>query len=122
MKGLVKVMVPLLTSTSQPDLYREAKGILLRLTGTPKEKADIFEQLAIQIRERTNGAWNFARGIGTDGSHVFMGNAGPVIVIDPQGKIWRGELNQGVKILFGTTTIEVLEFEIDYNKIRDISL
>ena len=60
--------------------------------GTAKDKADVFQALSVYINLETKGSWQASRWNGTDGSHVFIGKAGEVLVIDPTGALFRGRI------------------------------
>jgi hypothetical protein len=61
-------------------------------------RADLFEALARQIEQHTAGAWKAARGVGTDGSHIFLGRQGEGLVVSPGGSLHRGALGRGIAI------------------------
>ncbi len=63
------------------------------------QRADVFEALAQQIESRSSGAWNAARGPGTDGSIIFLGRQGEGLVVAPDGRIFRGALGRGIDIV-----------------------
>jgi len=62
------------------------------------QRADVFEALARQIESHSGGAWRAARGIGTDGSQVFLGRQGEGLVMAPDGRLYRGALGRGLTI------------------------
>jgi hypothetical protein len=62
------------------------------------QRADAFEALARQISSHSGGAWNAARGTGTDGSIIFLGRQGEGLVVTPDGRIFRGTLGKGIDI------------------------
>jgi hypothetical protein len=61
-------------------------------------RADAFEALAKQIESHSGGAWNAARGPGTDGSIIFLGRQGEGLVVMPDGAIFRGAIGRGIDI------------------------
>ena len=61
-------------------------------------RADAFESLARQIESCSGGAWNAARGTGTDGSIIFVGRQGEGLVVAPDGRIFRGALGRGINV------------------------
>lgn len=65
------------------------------LPGTAAQKADAFQQLSGQITRLSSGSWTAARGVGTAGSHVFLGGAGEGLVINSAGQLFRGSLQTG---------------------------
>jgi hypothetical protein len=62
------------------------------------QRADAFEALASQIEKHSSGAWNAARGTGTDGSDIFLGRQGEGLVVAPDGRLYRGALGRGIAI------------------------
>jgi hypothetical protein len=62
------------------------------------QRADAFEALAGQIERHSGGAWNAARGAGTDGSIIFLGRQGEGLVVTPDGRIFRGAIGRGIDI------------------------
>lgn len=84
--------VPVLAGTKSSELLRDAMGRLRAAVGTPGDKADLFEAMAVQIEERTAGAWHATRIAGGDGSHVFVGRLGETLVVNPEGTLFRGKV------------------------------
>lgn len=76
----------------------EAIRHLKSLPRDAAQRADAFEALAGQIESRSGGAWNAARGAGTDGSIVFLGRQGEGLIVAPDGRIFRGALGRGIDI------------------------
>jgi hypothetical protein len=76
----------------------EAIRHLRTLPRDAAQRADAFEAMAQQIRNHSGGAWNAARGTGTDGSHLFLGRQGEGLVVAPDGRIFRGALGRGIDI------------------------
>jgi hypothetical protein len=62
------------------------------------QRADAFEALARQIEAHSAGTWSAARGIGTDGSIVFLGRQGEALVVATDGRIFRGAIGRGISI------------------------
>lgn len=62
------------------------------------QRADAFGALASQIESHSGGAWNAARGTGTDGSIIFVGRQGEGLVIAPDGRMFRGSIGRGIDI------------------------
>lgn len=79
-----------------PDHPRRMLGEAIRqLKMMPRDasvRADAFEMMAQQIEIHSIRAWNAARGLGEDGSHIFLGRQGETIVIAPDGGIFKGAL------------------------------
>jgi len=62
-------------------------------------RADAFEAFARQIESDSGGAWSAARGVGTDGSVIFLGRQGEGLVAAPDGRIFRGAIGRGIDII-----------------------
>lgn len=69
------------------------------LSGSASSKADLFEEAALAISESSSGAWSATRATGTDGSHIFFGELGEAVVIDPTGTVFRGRLGDGIEMI-----------------------
>ena len=93
--------VPKLTKGPNNQMLRDAIGHVKALKGDAKQKADLFENLAGQINKLSGGGWSASRSVATDGSHVFLGEAGEVLVIDSAGALFRGSATKGA-VVFGS--------------------
>lgn len=58
----------------------------------------MFEDVATQIERQSGGAWNASRGVGTDGSAVFLGRQGEGLVAATDGRLYRGAIGRGIEI------------------------
>jgi hypothetical protein len=76
----------------------EAIRYVKALPRDARQRADAFEALAQQIEAHTGGAWNAARGTGTDGSSIFVGRQGEGLVVAPDGGLFRGTLGRGIDV------------------------
>lgn len=90
--------VPQLAPGPPRQMLGEAINYLGSLPRDAAQRADTFEALARQIASYSGGAWSAARGIGSDGSIVFLGRQGEGLVIAPDGRIFRGALGRGLDI------------------------
>jgi hypothetical protein len=79
----------------------EAIDFVKSLPQDAAQRADAFEALAQQIESHSAGAWNAARGAGTDGSIIFLGRQGEGLVVSPDGRLFRGSLGRGLDITSG---------------------
>jgi hypothetical protein len=79
-------------------MLREAIDHLRSLPRDAAVRADSFEALARQIETQSGGAWNAARGVGSNGSTIFLGRQGEGLVIAADGRIFRGALGKGIDI------------------------
>ena len=76
----------------------EAIRHLKTLPRDPARRADAFEALARQIESHSGGVWSATRGVGTDGSVIFLGRQGEGLVVAPNGLIFRGAVGRGIDI------------------------
>jgi RHS repeat-associated protein len=63
--------------------------LLKSLPRNARLRADTFEGLARQIETASRYQWRANRGLGTDGSHIFLGRQGEGLVIAPNGCLYR---------------------------------
>lgn len=90
--------VPRLAPGPPRQMLGEAINHLITLPRDAAQRADAFEALAKQIENHSGGAWNAARGRGTDGSIIFLGRQGEGLLVAPDGRIFRGALGHGIDI------------------------
>lgn len=90
--------VPQLRLAPPPQMLKEAIDFVKCLPQDATQRSDAFEALAQQIESHSGGAWNAARGSGTDGSIVFLGRQGEGLVVGPDGRLFRGSLGRGIDI------------------------
>jgi hypothetical protein len=80
--------------------------------GTPAEKASMFESLASQIAEESNGTWRADRMTTADGAIVFLGRQGEVIVFTKDRGILKGRMGSWRATRDGIT--------LDYSRLVDL--
>ena len=89
----------------KPGANRDMLGQAIRHvknhSGSPAEKARMFENLAGQITKHTKGDWTAPRLPSADGSHIFAGEYGHAVVISRTGKIYRGNVVNKTQFSFG---------------------
>jgi hypothetical protein len=105
-------LIPQIERGSNREMLGQAIAHVQAHQGTAAQKADLFERLAGQINELSGGSWSAARGLGTDGSHVFVGELGEALIISPEGKLFRGSVGTGVR------AVAPGKFEVDYSQLR----
>ena len=115
----VKRGIPKIMARTGPGANRamlgEAIAHVKAFGGTAAEKAKLFEALAGQISSITKGGWHARSGLGTGGSHVFLGGQGEALIIDSSGAVFRGSLGNGVGL--GS---KIGEFAVDFAKLRPL--
>ncbi len=87
--------LPRLNGETPAEQLRDALDRVTRMEGSPEAKAEMFARFGAQIRVRSGYAWNFGSQRGTDGSHIFLGRQGELLVISPQGQLFRGSVQSG---------------------------
>lgn len=91
--------VPQLMPAQPGQMLAEAIRHLKSLPRDATRRADVFEALAKQIESHSGGAWRADRGVGTDGSVIFLGRQGEGLVVAPDGRILRGAIGRGIDIV-----------------------
>jgi hypothetical protein len=76
----------------------EAIDFVKALPQDAAQRADAFEALAQQIESHSSGAWSAVRGVGTDGSIIFLGRQGEGLIVSPDRRLYRGSLGRGLDI------------------------
>jgi RHS repeat-associated protein len=107
--------LPRIVEGTNNEMVGQAVQLVKGLEGTAAQRADLFQNLASQITNITKGAWQAARGAGTGGSHVFLGDAGQALVIDSSGALFRGSLGNGVGL-----GAKAGEYAVDFAKLRPL--
>ena len=90
--------IPPLSPGPPGRMLRDAIQHVKSLPVDQAERADAFESLAGQIDAHTFGAWSAKRGVGTDGSVIFLGRQGEGFVVTKDGRIHRGIIGQGIEV------------------------
>jgi hypothetical protein len=88
-------VVPRLEGNNPGELLRDAYRHINNSTLNAAGRADLMEQFILQIENRVPGWRLAARETGTDGSIIFMGEAGEAAVISPQGQVFTGRVGPG---------------------------
>lgn len=81
--------------TGGTEMIRDAVNIVKAFKGTPQQKAELLEEFAKQIGQRTGGSWSAVRQATSDGSVVIAGELGEASVINSAGQIFSGSLQRG---------------------------
>jgi hypothetical protein len=110
-----RAVLPAILPGTNREMLMQAVGHVKAFSGTAAHKADLFQHLGQQITRLSGNSWTAVRGAGTDGSHVFLGGAGEALVIDTQGRLFRGSLQGG-----GIKAASPGKFAIDYAKLKGL--
>lgn len=84
-------------------------------SGSAAAKAELFEIRSAEVAKLSGGSWTAVRGLGQEGSHVFLGRAGEALVINPAGQLYRGSLQTG-----GIQAVGPGTFAVDFAKMKGI--
>jgi hypothetical protein len=106
---------PEIAKASNGEMLGQAISHVKGLSGTAAQKADLFQQLGGQITKLSGGSWTAVRGLGTEGSHVFLGGAGEALVINPAGQLFRGSLQTG-----GVSLVGPGRYALDFAKLTGL--
>jgi hypothetical protein len=90
--------IPQLTPGPPRQMLGETLRHVKSLPRDRVQRADAFEALAGQIETQSGGAWNAARGKGTDGADIFLGRQGEGLVVGSDGRLYRGVVGRGIEI------------------------
>jgi hypothetical protein len=90
-------------------------------------RASLFERLTGEIEDITTAPgsgwkpWTRTVYTGTDGSRIFRGGVGFSVVIDPQGRLWRGANHEDFATTFTITptTCEIETLTPKYEQMRE---
>jgi hypothetical protein len=90
--------IPPLPPGSSRRMLRDAIQFVRAMPRNQDDRADAFELLAKQIDAHASGAWSAKRGVGIDGSVIFLGRQGEGFVVTTDGRIYRGRIGQGIVV------------------------
>jgi hypothetical protein len=104
-----------------------SRAIAITLLAPPEERAALFERLTSEIEVVTTAPdsgwkpWTRSMHAGTDGSRIFRGGVGFSVVIDPQGRLWRGANHEDFATTFTITptSCEIESLTPDYSRMRE---
>jgi hypothetical protein len=102
-------------------------AIAQTLAADPRERADLFERLTGEIAAVTTAPgsalrpWTRTIHAGVDGSRIFSGGVGLSIVVDPEGRLWRGRTYEDFATTYrlGDGTCEVESMEPRYAQMKE---
>jgi hypothetical protein len=104
-----------------------SRAIATTLLAPAPARAALFERLTSDIVDITtapNSGWKpWTRTVhtGTDGSRIFRGGVGFSVVIDPQGRLWRGANHEDFETTFTitSTSCEIESLTPKYSQMRE---
>ena len=104
-----------------------AQAIATVLLAPAHERAERFEHLTREIVLATNAPesglrpWKCSVHDGTDGSRIFRSGIGVALVIDGDGRLWRGRSIEDfhTTYIITATSCEIDTLTPDYNRMRE---
>jgi hypothetical protein len=118
-KELNPTKKPLLAAKTAKDAVDEATNAAKGLDGTPKQKADLLDDLLTQAEKTIDGFKVSIREIGTDGSHIFAGQQGEARVVHPTtGDIYGGKYGTGTGFDFKAGSDGNIQTTPNYNNLN----
>jgi hypothetical protein len=104
-----------------------SQAIAATLLALPRDRAELFERLTGEIETITTPPgsgwrpWTRTVHTGTDGSRIFRGGVGFSVVIDPQGRMWRGANHEDFATTFTITptSCEIESLTPKYSQMRE---
>ena len=90
-----------------------SEAIAKTLQAPVEMRVALFQSLVQEIEALVNAAspehpWTRSTYTGTDNSHIFRGGVGLSIVIDPQGRLWRGRSLEDFETTYTITATNCL--------------
>ena len=102
------------------------QAIAEALEAPPADRLQLFTSLVLRIEEfmalhPEERPWTCQRHSGTDGSSIFRGGVGLSIVVDPEGRLWRGRSYEdfGTSYVFAGTSCEIDTLTPLYAQMRE---
>lgn len=107
--------IPRIVKGTNEAMLRQAIDYVKNMSGTAAQRVATLEDMLGQIHELSKRYWRFAHWPATDGSHVFFGGEGEALIVNPQGKLFLGNLHGG-----GIHIAEAAErvFQLDFSLLR----
>jgi hypothetical protein len=103
-----------------------SKAIALTLEASPDERLELFERLLEEIVTIVSAnpemrPWKFDQHTGSDGSRIFSGGIGLSLVVDTEGRLWRGRTYEDFETTFRitATSCEVESMTPKYEQMRE---
>lgn len=80
-------------SGSGHEMFQSARSLIAGADASAADKVKAFDTLSSRITEETGGAWSATKSVGADGSTIYTGDQGGMMVIDPAGTVFSGRLS-----------------------------
>jgi len=74
------------------EMFQAARNLIVKSDAPAAAKVDAFDAVSARIGEATGGAWSAAKSAGADGSTIYSGGRGNMMVIDPAGNVFSGKV------------------------------
>ena len=103
-----------------------SKAIALTLEARPDKRLELFERLLQEIVAIVSAnpemrPWKYDQHAGSDGSRIFSGGIGLSLVVDPEGRLWRGRTYEDFETTYTITATsrEVESMTPKYDGMRE---
>lgn len=103
-----------------------SKAIALTLESPPHRRVEMFERFLQDIVTIVSAnpemrPWKYNQYTGSDGSRIFSGGIGLSLVVDTEGRLWRGRTYEDFETQYKitTTSCEVESMTPKYEQMRE---
>ena len=103
-----------------------SKAIALTLEAPPDKRLELFERLLEEIVAIVSAnpemrPWKYDKHAGSDGSRIFSGGIGLSLVVDTEGRLWRGRTYEDFETTYTitATSCEVESMTPKYDGMRE---
>jgi hypothetical protein len=103
-----------------------SKAIAWTLNAPPDKRLELFERLLEEIVTIVSAnpemrPWKYDQHAGSDGSRIFSGGIGLSLVVDTEGRLWRGRTYEDFETTYTitATSCEVESMTPKYEQMRE---
>jgi hypothetical protein len=118
-KALFTKLTRPLTAQGVRNAFYQTVGRMLKAEGQEARVA-VFSELRREIRKQDRH-WAAVLHDGPDGAKVFEGSAGFMLVVDKEGKLYKGDLYDFKSVQNGPTILDKKFTEIAYDKLKPLT-
>jgi hypothetical protein len=115
---------PPILAASGEEMF--GRAIALTLETQPDRRLELFERLLQEIVTIVSAnpemrPWKYDRYAGSDGSRIFSGGIGLSLVVDTEGRLWRGRTYEDFETTYTitATSCEVESMTPKYEQMRE---
>ena len=113
-----------ISAASAEEMF--SKAIALTLETQPDRRLELFERLLQEIVTIVSAnpdmrPWKYDQHAGSDGSRIFSGGIGLSLVVDTEGRLWRGRTYEDFETRYKITgtSCEVESMTPKYQQMRE---